>query len=97
MKKEVIILPKAETSLQPILDYLLEEWSISVHNDFLDDVAKITEQISEHPKSFPVSKKNQIRRAIINKHIVLFYLEKNDVIEVLLFWNMSKNPRKLKL
>lgn len=97
MKKEVVVLPKAEISLQPILDYILEEWSVKVHNEFLTDIERIVKQIAEHPKSFPVSKKQRIRGAIINKRIALFFIEKSEVIEILLFWNMSKNPKKLKL
>ncbi|MFN8282570.1 MAG: type II toxin-antitoxin system RelE/ParE family toxin [Chitinophagales bacterium] len=97
MKKEVVILPKAEISLQSILDYLLAEWSIQVHNDFLQEIEKIAEQISLFPKSFPIFHQQNIRRAIINKHIVLFFVEKNEVIEILLFWNMKQHPKKLKL
>lgn len=78
--------------------YLQEEWSQKVVEEFLDKVDEAVASISTYPLAFPIyGKHKNIRRCLIVKQITLFYRIKNQQIELLLFWNNYRNPKRLKL
>ena len=83
-------------TLDSNLSYLKNNWpKISLLN-FLDKEEKTINLIKNNPDFFPLWKENlNIRKAIIVKQITLFYEVKNNIIEILLFWNNYQNPKKL--
>ena len=46
----------AESKLIDLTEYLLEEWSLKVRNDFVDKLSAKIKQITVQPKSCPESK-----------------------------------------
>ncbi len=96
MDYKIVYSNLAVFTLDSNLSYLQNNWpKISLLN-FLDKEEKTIDLIKNNPTFFPLWKENlNIRKAIIVKQITLFYEVKNNVIEILLFWNNYQNPKKL--
>jgi hypothetical protein len=67
-------------------------------NQFLDRVDDVIQKIKQNPFLFPLYEyQNNIRKAIINKSIILYYRIVDDTtIELLTFWNTNRNPKDLR-
>ena len=98
MRYKIIVRPEAELTFNQNLDYLALEWNNKVMNQFLDRVDEIIQKIKENPFSFPLyGYENNVRKAIINKRMILYYRIIDDTkIELLTFWNTYRNPKDLK-
>ena len=90
---------KAKKSLDQNLDYLKKEWGLKVTNGFIDRVENVYDTIRENPYLFPLHlPAKKIRRCIVHRRIILFYrISSNTKVSIILFWNTSQNPDKLKL
>jgi len=90
---------KAEESFAAIIDYLSENWSQKEVNDFIEKTDKVIDNISQNPSMYAVSiKRKNVRRALIGKLTSLLYTVKHKtIIELLLFWDNRRNPKKLKV
>jgi plasmid stabilization system protein ParE len=90
--------PEAEDTFDSIINYLEKEWSEKEIRKFAQKAQKIIHQISENPKIFKSSGKEEIRKAVINRQTSLFYHidEKTNLITLLSFWDNRKNPENLK-
>ncbi len=82
--KECILSPLAERKLQGILQYLKEEWSEKIAQEFLQGLEEALEQVAHHPESSPVSKKKKgVRKCVVSKKTSLFYRIRKDRVEVI--------------
>jgi hypothetical protein len=55
---------------------------------------KIISYLSENSLMFRQSKMQNIREAVVTKHTLLLYRVKQKQIELLVFWDTRKNPKK---
>ena len=56
------------------ISYLFEEWTERETRNFVKQTNYILLRIAAHPETYSASRKNsKIRRATINKYIVLYY------------------------
>ena len=88
---------KAEEDFDQNIQFLLEEWTETVVQDFTFETERVLKIISINPKAFQKHKKMKCHIVPITKHITLFYDVKRKEIELLRFWNNFKNPRKINL
>lgn len=79
--------------------YLQEEWTDKEIKNFVKQTNNILLRIVTYPEMYSASRKNsKIRKASINKYIVLYYSyssPKNEVT-LLTFWHNKQDPKKLK-
>ena len=52
--------------------------------------------ISQNPYLFPLSELKGVRRIVIKKYNTIYYLEKENCIEILSFFSNRQNPNKRK-
>ena len=83
------------------IEYLLKHWTEREVKAFVLLVEEKLKNISVNPKlGRPKSKSIQnIRCTLIHKRVLLIYRYKSrkNEIELLVFWNTSQNPKKLRL
>ena len=92
---------KAALSYGQNIEYLRKFWSEKVVEKFENQVKKRLAVLETHPY---IGRRrsdgdNYIRRTLINKRILLIYQVKprKQRIDLLIFWNTYRDPKKLKL
>ncbi len=86
---------EAKVDYHENIQYLLNKWSEKVAIDFIEEVEAILDLIKLNPKLFPKVDYKSTRRAVVRKQITLYYIEKNEVVYLVRFWNNHKNPNRL--
>lgn len=77
--------------------YLNFRWSQEVANNFLSIFHKATHSISNDPKRFPIFiRKMNIRKCVVTKHNIIYFVEYENVIQILRIYDTRQNPHKLK-
>lgn len=97
--KEIIWTDTAKLTFDNIVEYLRKEWTEREVQKFIAATTKMLFKLKRFPEiSRPSAKRTNVRIGIINKHtqIVYHYQLGKERIEILLFWNVKQNPRKLK-
>ena len=79
------------------IDYLLTEWPENVASDFIVKVETLIKLIIRHPALFPNSNYKHIRKAVVTRHISMYYRSDNETIYIIRFWNNFQDPTKLRL
>jgi plasmid stabilization system protein ParE len=80
------------------IDYLLREWSEKEALIFIGDVDSILFSLKSGNIQYKESNYHGIRECLVCKQITLYYRHlRSNEIELLRFWNNSKDKRKLKL
>ncbi len=70
----VYLSKEANDELNEILDYLEDNWSINVSNNFLDKLIRVMDILEQMPYSYPSSEKNSgLRKCVITRRSVAFY------------------------
>jgi len=95
----IIWTPRAQLTFNANIEYLNNEWDQAVMNDFLDRVREIISTIQSTPLLFPIYKSQKsVRRCVVTEQITLYYRVVNEsTIDLITFWNVYKNPKRLKL
>ncbi len=90
---------EAKQTFDQNINYLLEEWTEREIKNFVKQTNYVILRIAAQPAMYPASRKNtKIRKAAINKYIVLYYRYYSVKKEVILltFWHNKQDPEKLK-
>ncbi len=81
------------------IHYLQKHWTTKEISNFVLLVDKWITNLQPHPRtSTPRNKKHpNIRFSVVHKRVILIYKHKplKNEIDLLVFWNTYKNPRKL--
>ena len=94
---EVVWTQKAEQDYYDQIDTLLERWNETVAESFVDRVFETIDHIVAHPQMYALTDYRSIRKAVLNKHISLFYRVEEQKIVLLRFWPNQRDPKKLDL
>jgi len=98
MAKEVILTPIALEDFENVVNYLNNEWGVTVANNFVDRFVKVTTLIAKTPGLFLfVDKTKRIQRCIVTKHNILYFKESEDIIRILTVFDTRQDPDKLNL
>lgn len=85
----------AERKLDLLLNFLVQNWSIQVKNDFVEKLDRAISIIRTQPESFPASSKEKgVRKCLVTKQTTLYYRFDNKNIYVLTIFDNRKNPSK---
>lgn len=99
MRFKVIWQHEAEETFNKIINYLQQNWNDQVINNFINRVDEVIEIIQNDPTLFPLHRSSKVvHKCIVTEHITLYYKVINSsAIDLLTFWNVSQDPKKLKL
>src|SRR6266550_3247608 len=94
MAKKIKWTTEAEISYDSIIAYLKKEWTEKQVINFIAATDIVIAYIETHPYMFRKSEKKQIHEALVTKHNLLLYRIKKTHIELLVFWDTRRNPKK---
>ena len=95
---KVFLSELAENKLLKLNDFLLENWSLKVRNDFIKKLTSKIDQLSEQPESCPESLEFKgLFKCVVTKQTTLFYRINFDrkEIEIITVFDTRQNPDKL--
>lgn len=96
MKRKVSISKTAEKKLEKLFDYLIDNWSEKVKNEFVSKLDSSIDIIRKQPEIFPKSEKGKnLRKCVITKQTTLFYRFNTKEISIVTIFDTRKNPKKL--
>jgi plasmid stabilization system protein ParE len=97
MAYRIKINKRFQIETQRVYQYLAEEWSFKVADDFIENLYGTIHQLSEVPFSgSPASKYKNVRKIIISKHNKVYYRVKGKTITVLSLFESKQDPQKNK-
>jgi len=89
---------RAVENLKKIINYLEENWTEKEIKNFSIKLNSYLTIIGKRPKTFPAAKSKQnIRRAVVTKHITLYYKVEDDTIRLIALFDNRQNPKKRKI
>lgn len=99
MVQKVTWLPIAQSTFSEAVQYLDEHFSEKEIQKFANKIQQTILVIQANPRLGRPCKKVNVFKIGINKRILLFYRYRptEKEIQLLLFWNMWQDPKKLKL
>jgi plasmid stabilization system protein ParE len=95
---KVFLSELAENKLLKLIDFLLENWSLKVRNDFIKKLTSKVVQISDQPESCQQSSEFKgLYKCIVTKQTTIYYrinFGKKE-IEIITVFDTRQNPDKL--
>jgi len=94
---KVVWTKTAELSFSRELDFIAKKWSKREVENFMNLVDEFVKKLESKTLQGKVLSHENLRSFVISKQTTLFfnYFEKNEVIELLFFWNNLQNPKEL--
>ena len=83
MAKKIIFSKKAERNFDNIATYLNNEFGLRTAQEFIIKVYDDIDLIILNPKMFPVSKVKEVRKCVINKNSILYFIIKTNEIRII--------------
>ena len=97
MAKPVVLTPIAKSDLENISDWLAEKWSLSVLGNFLDLYQAKINLSAVYPSRYPfLYKPSKLRKAVLTKHNIILYREKDEYIEIVSIFDTRQDPGRMK-
>lgn len=96
MAKEIIWSLRATTSFDRIINYLEKEWTKKEIEKLISNTKKVLQQIESESIKFRSSGKKDIHEVLITKHNLLIYRIKKNQIDLLVFYDTRRHPKKKK-
>ncbi len=96
---KIIWSPRAKLSFDELVLFLERKWEPKVISKLFMELELSLKLISDNPYLFPlVSVKKQIRKCVIRKRTILFFLinQKTNTVELILLIDGRINPLKFK-
>ena len=94
---EVVWTQEAERDYYTQIDWLLERWGQSTAEKFVDEAFETIEHAATNPFMYARTDIAEVRKAVVNQHVSLYYrLEERQII-LLRFWPNRQDPKKLNL
>jgi len=98
MNYKVFWTKEAEDTFNQNILFLGYQWGETVIENFINKTDSAIKTIKENPLLFPViNKKKAIHKCLVVKQVSLYYVVKENRIDLITFWNNYQNPQKLKL
>ena len=96
MAKPVVLTPISKLDLENISDWLIEKWNIRVLDNFLDLYEAKVAIIAEYPSRYPIiHQAYKLRKAVLTKHNIILYREKEEHIEIVSIFDTRQDPDKI--
>ena len=95
--RKIILSKRASVRLDQLLEYLEQEWSLNVKDDFIKKLDKSFNQIQKFPESCPKTDYVKgLHMLVVTKQTSLFYRFDSKTIKVVTIFDNRMNPDKLK-
>jgi plasmid stabilization system protein ParE len=89
---------RALADLQNIINYLTENWTPKETQNFARRLDKRLDIIATSPGLFPkTTKRKNVRRSVLTKQTVIYYETRENIINIVTFFDPRQNPKKLGL
>jgi plasmid stabilization system protein ParE len=93
---KVFLSPLAERKLMLLLDYLTENWSLGVKDEFLNELKRSFKQIELHPKSCQESTSiPNLYRCVVTRQTSIYYRINTEDIEIVTVIDNRQNPSNI--
>lgn len=92
---EVSWTKQAEKDYYDQIDFLLDRWSKETAENFIDQIFEKIEYICNYPQMSLLTNYHHIRKAVLNKHISIFYRIEKQTIVLLRIWPNRQAPEDL--
>lgn len=89
---QIIWTDTAEQDYLQNIDYLLERWTVKETENFIQKVDEFLAIIESKPKTFQKANYRDTHFVVIVKQITLFYSIDGKNVNLLRFWNNTKDP-----
>ncbi|MEP0712880.1 MAG: type II toxin-antitoxin system RelE/ParE family toxin [Algoriphagus sp.] len=94
---EIIWTVDAESDLVGNVNYLINEWSEKSARNLIAEIDSVIELIQTNYDLFPICEIPLVRKAVVRRHISLYYKIDGAKFYVLRIWNNYKNPGSLRV
>ena len=95
--KKIVLSKRASVRLEKLLEYLEQEWSLKVKDDFVKKLDKSLNQIQKFPESCPKTDfVKGLHMLVVTKQTSLFYQFDSKAIKIVTIFDNRMNPAKLK-
>ena len=95
--RKIVLSKRASKKIANLLDYLEDEWSIKVRDNFLKKLDKSIKQIQEFPEScIETDYIKGLRMLVVTKQTSLFYRFDNKTIKIVTIFDNRMNPNNIK-
>ncbi len=94
MVKEIRWTKEALDTFENVISYLDKNWTEKEILNFIISSNKVIDFIAEYPNMFRKTTKQNVREALITPHNLLIYKIYPHHIDLLVFWDTRKNPKK---
>ncbi len=88
--------PLGLKSLDRTTNFIEEQWSEDIADNFLDRLDDRIEQLKLNPEIGPTYKQSNYRKLVIHPLVTLFYELEIDHISLVLVWANKQDPDELK-
>jgi plasmid stabilization system protein ParE len=97
MSRSVVLSARASGKLQRLLEYLEQEWSLQVKQDFISKLDRALEVIALFPNSFELIHRDKaVHRCVITKQTTIYYRHDEKTIFILTIFDNRQHPKRLK-
>lgn len=96
MPKPVRVTKIALADLENVLSYLDSNWGLTVMENFLALYEAKVALVAEYPERYPIiHHKSLLRKAVLTRHNMILYRDKNDYIEIISIFDTRQDPGKI--
>jgi plasmid stabilization system protein ParE len=89
---EIVWSAEAEKTYLEALEFILKKWNVRVAESFEKKVFDVLHLVSRNSRLHPLSKKKNLRKAVISKQTsLIYYVTKSEIILVAFIDNRSKH------
>jgi plasmid stabilization system protein ParE len=94
--KELFFSSRSKTEIKAIVDYLIEEWSVGISENFLNKLRANLDLIQKSPELFPKSRSSNYHKSVVIKQVTIFYRFDHKKIYIVSVFDTRQNPKKIK-
>ena len=80
-----------------MIEYLEQHWSTKEREAFVARTEEVIDFITKRPKQYVYSSKRDAYRAVLTKHVSLYYRILDSEVELLTFWDTRQDPENLRI
>ncbi|HEY2583121.1 MAG TPA: type II toxin-antitoxin system RelE/ParE family toxin [Mucilaginibacter sp.] len=96
MAKEVVLTAIAVNDFNNVIDYLTSKWGEAVKDNFIERFEKVTDLLANNPGIYAYFDNiKRIQKCLVTKHNMLYFIEKDTVIEIITIFDTRQDPEKL--
>jgi len=96
MIKPIVLTQTALNNYNAIVKYLIEEWDVSVANDFIERFVEVRNMLAINAEIFAYENKaKQIQKCVLTKHNIIYFKATKTQIKILAIFDTRQDPKKL--